>query len=211
MLLVLSSDCRTKNLHLLTIRSTKSNLYFWDFGTNDRIHENRIMPKAIRLYVCAVDAVNKAVGLFAMYLIFAMIGVLMYSSISKSFFTPSLWTLEVAQFTMMAYFLLGGGYSFQIGAHVRMDLAYGTWSKKSRAVTDTVTIFCMIFFLVILLYGGISSTAYALQYTETSRSIWAPQMAPIKIIMNIGIFLTLLQAIAMFFKSLAAATGRDIT
>jgi TRAP-type mannitol/chloroaromatic compound transport system permease small subunit len=169
------------------------------------------LPKAIKLYVKYVEIVSRSVGLVAMYLIFAMIGVLMYSSISKTFFTPSLWTLEVAQFIMMAYFLLGGGYSLLIGSHVRMDLAYGNWSDKSRAITDSFTIFALIFFLVILLYGGINSTLYALKYTEVSRSIWSPQMAPIKIIMNVGIFLTLLQAIAIFFKSLATATGRDIT
>ena len=146
-----------------------------------------------------------------MYLIFAMLGVLMFSSISKSFFTPSLWTLEVAQFMMVAYYLLGGGYSLQKGAHVRMDLAYSRWSDKGRAVMDSITILFMIFFLSVLLYGGISSSIYALEYGETSRSIWEPKMAPIKIIMVAGIFLTLLQAFSIFFKSLARATGRDIT
>ena len=169
------------------------------------------MPKAIKLYVKYVELASRGFGLVAMYLIFVMIGVLMFSSISKTFFTPSLWTLEVAQFIMMAYFLLGGGYSLLIGSHVRMDLAYGNWSDESRATTDSFTVFCLIFFLIILLYGGINSTLYALKYTEVSRSIWGPQMAPIKIIMNVGIFLTLLQAIALFFKSLATATGRDIT
>ena len=169
------------------------------------------MPEIIRTYVRIVDAFNKVVGIFAMYLIFAMLGVLMFSSISKSFFTPSLWTLEVAQFTMVAYYLLGGGYSLQKGAHVRMDIAYSRWSQKSRAIMDTITILFMFFFLSVLLYGGISSSIYALEYGETSRSIWEPKMAPIKIIMVIGIFLTLLQTISIFFKSLAAATGRDIT
>ncbi len=174
-----------------------------------RGYEN--MPKIVRAYVRYVDALNRGVGLFAMYLIFAMVGVLMWSSISKSFFTPSLWTLEVAQFVMMAYFLLGGGYAIQTGAHVRMDLAYSHWSPRARAIMDTVTIFCLIFFLIILLYGGFSSTSYALQYGEKSRSIWSPPMAPIKIIMVVGIFLTLLQAIAMFFKSLATALDKDIS
>jgi len=169
------------------------------------------MPEAIKSYVHAVDAFNRLVGLFAMYLIFAMLGVLMFSSISKSFFTPSLWTLEVAQFMMVAYYLLGGGYSLQKGAHVRMDLAYSRWSGKGRAVMDSITILFMIFFLLVLLYGGVSSTIYALEYGETSRSIWEPKMAPIKIIMVAGILLTLLQAISMFFKSYAAATGKDIT
>jgi len=86
------------------------------------------MRKGIRAFVRVVDAFNRRVGRFAMYLIFAMLAVLLYSSISKTFFTPSIWTLESAQFLMVAYFLLGGAYSMQLDAHVRMDLAYSHWS-----------------------------------------------------------------------------------
>ncbi len=53
------------------------------------------MPNAIRLFVHAVEALNRVVGRFAMYLIFAILGVLLYSSISKTFFVPAAWTLEI--------------------------------------------------------------------------------------------------------------------
>lgn len=158
-----------------------------------------------------VDAVNRVVGRFTMYLIFAMIGILFYSTISKSFFDPSLWTLEMAQFTMAAYYLLGGGYSLQDDSHVRMDLLYERWSDKTKAKVDSVTVLLLIFYLVFLLYGAISSASYALQYGEESYSVWAPRMAPIKIIMSIGIFLTLLQAIAVFFKNVANARGKPLS
>ncbi|ERI54276.1 C4-dicarboxylate ABC transporter [Pseudomonas sp. EGD-AK9] len=145
-----------------------------------------------------------------MYLIFAMLAVLLYSSISKTFFTPSIWTLESAQFLMVAYFLLGGAYSMQLDAHVRMDLAYSHWSPRTRAVVDAITVFMLIFYLVLLLIGGISSTEYALEYQETSYSAWSPYMAPIKIVMCFGIALMLLQAIATFFKDLYAARGETL-
>ena len=58
----------------------------------------------------------------------------------------------------------------------------------------------LIFFLGVLLYGGISSTSYSLQYGERSATAWRPYMWPIKIIMCIGIFLMLLQAIAEFLQ-----------
>ena len=90
------------------------------------------MPKPIRAYVRTVDAISKVVGHFAMYLVFAMIGILFYSTISKSFFDPSLWTLEMAQFVMVAYYLLGGGYSLQYDSHVRMDLLYERWSLRTE-------------------------------------------------------------------------------
>ena len=126
------------------------------------------MRKGIRAFVRVVDAFNRRVGRFAMYLIFAMLAVLLYSSISKTFFTPSIWTLESAQFLMVAYFLLGGAYSMQLDAHVRMDLAYSHWSPRTRAVVDAITVLMLIFYLVMLLVGGISSTEYAIEYKETS-------------------------------------------
>ncbi|WP_339516163.1 TRAP transporter small permease subunit [Pseudomonas sp. RL_15y_Pfl2_60] len=168
------------------------------------------MRRLICGFVRGVEKINRLVGRFAMYLIFAMLGVLLYSSISKTFFQPSIWTLESAQFLMVAYFLLGGAYSMQLDAHVRMDLIYSRWSPTTRAVVDAFTVVLLIFYLVFLLYGGISSTQYALEYSETSYSAWSPSMAPIKIVMCIGIFLMLLQAIATFFKDVAAARGETL-
>lgn len=168
------------------------------------------MPEAIKAYVRWVDRLNRAVGLLAMYLVFAMLAILLYSSISKTFFDPSLWTLEMAQFTMVAYYLLGGGRSMQLDAHVRMDLFYSRWSARTQACVDAITILFLIFFLGMLLYGAISSTRYAIQYNEESYSAWAPYMAPIKIIMSAGIALTLLQAIANFFRDVARARGEPL-
>jgi TRAP-type mannitol/chloroaromatic compound transport system permease small subunit len=176
-------------------------------GRHDHEEEGAAMPRAIRLYVRFVDAVNRVVGRFAMYMIFAMMGLLLFSSIMKTFFLPVIWTLELAQFSMAAYYLLGGGYSMQLGSHVRMDLAYGRWSSKGKGFADSMTSFCLVFYLVVLLYGGYSSTGYALQYGETSYSSWSPLMAPIKIIMTFGVALMLLQAIATFFKDLARVRG----
>ncbi len=168
------------------------------------------MPKAIQAYVRYVDAMNRVVGHFAMYLVFAMIGILFYSTISKNFLTPSLWTFEMAQFTMAAYYLLGGGYSIQTDSHVRMDLLYGRWSPKTKAIVDLFTVLFLLFYMVLLLFGGISSTRYALEYGEKSYSSWAPLMSPIKVIMCVGITLMLLQVIATFFREWARAKGTPL-
>jgi TRAP-type mannitol/chloroaromatic compound transport system permease small subunit len=168
------------------------------------------MPEAVRIFVRHVDRINRFVGLATMYLIFVMMGVLLYSSIMKSVAIPPIWTLEMAQFLMVAYYMLGGGYSLQDDSHVRMDLLYSRWSPRRRAAVDAVTILFLLFFLVMMLYGGFSSTSYALKYGETSYSSWSPYMAPIKIIMCIGIFLMLLQAVAQFFRDIATARGEEL-
>ncbi|MCT8997604.1 TRAP transporter small permease subunit [Chelativorans intermedius] len=169
------------------------------------------MPEIVRRYVRLIDRVNRVVGLFAMYLVVAMIGILLYSSVMKAVAIPPLWTLEMAQFVMAAYYMLGGGWSLQHDSHVRMDLIYANWGPRTRAMVDSVTILFLIFYLCILLYGGFSSTAYALRYGETSYSAWSPYMAPIKIVMCIGVALMLLQAIAQFFRDLALARGEELS
>ena len=168
------------------------------------------MPKAIRLYVRYVEKMNRAIGRCAMYLIFAMLGVLLYSSFSKTVFLPAHWTLETAQFLMVAYYLLGGSYSMQLGDHVRMDLLYTTWKPRTRSLVDSVTVLFLIFYLCLLLYGGYSSTSYAIEYGEQSYSAWAPYMAPVKVVMTFGVFMMLLQAVATLFKDIAAARGEEL-
>ncbi|MCB1490359.1 MAG: TRAP transporter small permease subunit, partial [Rhodobiaceae bacterium] len=86
------------------------------------------MPNWIRAYVRWVEGINHAIGRFAMYLLYAMMGVLMWSTISKVTPWPSIWTLEMAQFIMVAYYMLGGPYSLQLDSNVRMDLLYHRWS-----------------------------------------------------------------------------------
>ncbi len=170
--------------------------------------ESKTLPKAICAYVRYVDAVNRVVGKFAMYLVFVMMGILLFASISRTFFnSPHIWAIELSQFTMAAYYILGGGFSMLLRSHVRMDVLYTHWKPKTRATMDVFTSFFLIFYLVVLLWGGISSTAYSIQYNQKNYSAWAPPMAPIKIIMVIGITLMLLEAIAFFFKDWAKMRG----
>jgi len=169
------------------------------------------MPKAVIKFVRTVDAVNKVVGTFTMYLVFMMIAILLYEPIARNLFgKSSIWAVEMAQFTMAGYYLLGGGFSMMLKGHVRMDLLYGRWSEKKKAMYDVFTGLFMIFYLVFLLYGAYSSIEYAVMYGQKNRSAWAPYMAPIKIIMGTGVLLMLLQAISQFFKDLAKARGKEI-
>jgi TRAP-type mannitol/chloroaromatic compound transport system permease small subunit len=169
------------------------------------------MPGFIKRYVEIVDRMNYLIGRATMFMIFLMIGVLFYSSVSKTFFHPALWTLEFAQFLMVSYFLLGGAYSIQLKGHVRMDLLYSQRSERTRYIWDTCTSIFMIAYLLMLLYGSLSSLTYSFEYWERSYSSWRPYMWPVKVVMTTGIILMLLQAVSQFFKDLAAARGSPIS
>ncbi len=160
------------------------------------------MRRWMAAYIRVVDKINYRVGRFIMYGIFAMMAVLLWSSISKTFFLPSLWTLEIAQFLMVGYYILGGAYSIQLGSNVRMDLFYANWSDRRKAAFDTATVFMLLFYLGVLLYGGLESTIYSLEYGERSPTAWRPYIWPIKIVMCLGIVLMLLQAVSELFKDI---------
>ena len=169
------------------------------------------MPKIVVAYVRIVDRVNYFVGRIMMYGIFFLIGVLMYSVFAKQAFTiPPFWTLEVAQFTLVAYYLLGGAYSIQLGANVRMDLFYSTWSTRRKAWVDSITVLLLIFYLGVMLFGGIESMLYSIKYQQHSASMWRPLIWPVKAIMVTGILLMLLQAISELIKDIATLRGIDM-
>ncbi len=196
-------------------------------------------PVLVR-FVRVVDAMNYRLGRIIMYGIFLMIGVLMWSSVTKTFFLPSRWTLEVAQFSLVAYYMLGGPYSIQMGANVRMDLFYGTWTPRTKAWVDAFTVVFLVFYLSVMFYGAVGSTAYALGhfgdrpfaffgdlfgsfltggwnaareklgFIERSPTSWRPYLWPVKVIATIGIFFMLLQAISEFIKDIATLRGVDL-
>lgn len=169
------------------------------------------MPRPIVFFVRYVDRFNGWVGRFAMYLFFVLAAILLWSTISRLILgTPVNWALEMSQFVLSAYYLLGGAYSLQLNGHVRMDLFYSRLNAKQRAVTDAFTAIFVIFYLIVLFWGGISSTNYAIVYNQKNYTAWSPVLWPIKVVMTIGIFLMLLQFISNFFKDVAEVRGRPI-
>lgn len=198
------------------------------------------MPRVIVGYVRMIDAMNYRIGRVVMFGLFAMMGVLLWSSVSKTLFLPSPWTLEVAQFLLVGYYLLGGPYSIQLGANVRMDLFYSNWSTRTKAWVDAFTIWFLVFYLAVMFHGAVISTAYSLGYfgtepyaffgelfvafvtggpeavsqklgfLERSPTAWRPYLWPVKVVAIIGIMLMLLQAISEFFKDIALLRGVDL-
>ena len=169
------------------------------------------MPGPLIAFVHVVDEANRRIGRFAMYLLFVMGAILLYSTLSRIFMgRPINWVLEMSQFLLSAYYLLGGAYTLQLDQHVRMDLFYTRLNARKRAITDAVTILFVVFYLAVLLGGGLSSTNYAITYGQVNYSAWSPPLWPIKVVMTFGIFMMLLQTVSTFIKDVAIARGKPI-
>ena len=168
------------------------------------------MPNWIKAYVRWVEAINYRVGRFAMYLVFAIMAVMLYSSASKVAMLPANWTLETAQFLFVAYYLLGAPYSMQLDSNVRMDLVYGRLKPRTQILVDLFTIFALMFYIGVMLYGAIDSTIYSISINERNPTAWRPVLWPLKLVTCIAFFLLLLQATAHFFRDLATLRKEPI-
>lgn len=166
----------------------------------------------LRSYVRIVDRLNYIIGRIVMYGLVLMFGILFWGIITDMDFlfrTPANWTVEMSQYTLAAYYLLGGAYAMQMGSDIRMDLFYGTWSDRTKSWVDVFTVLFLVVFLVVLLYGGIESALYSYP-NHRAPTLWRPLWWPIKAIMSFGVFLMLLQAVSEFFKDILRLRGEEV-
>ena len=109
---------------------------------------------ALVKYVRGVESLVRGLGIAAMYLLLVILAVLMFPVFARGSGINTIWALEMAQFAVGAYYLLGAGWTLQRGAHVRMDFLYANWKPRTKAIVDAVTSFFVLFYLVVMLLGG---------------------------------------------------------
>jgi TRAP-type mannitol/chloroaromatic compound transport system permease small subunit len=168
------------------------------------------VPKLIRDYVRIIDKMSDWIGLVAMYLIFAMGAVLLLDALTRNSGFPLHWCIELAQFILAAYYFMAGPKTLKDNDHVRMDLIYSNLSERGKAILDLITVWCLLFYLSVMLAGSISSLSYAIATDEKRFSMWNPSVIPIKALMVGCIIMMILQSISLVFKHYAAVRGRTI-
>ena len=169
------------------------------------------MPKLFISYVKFIDNITSITGKITMYTVFLMMGILVLSFVTRNIINlPLIWIIEMAQFIMTGYYLMGGAYSMLDDQHVRMDLVYGNFSEKNKARMDLFTSIFLLFYLVVLLIGSYNSLIYTLETNKKLFTAWAPYVWPISSIMFLGILLMLLQTISTMFKDYAKVKGLKI-
>ncbi len=169
------------------------------------------MWRGIEKYVRFMDGLSDMIGRATMYLIYVMVAVLLFDVLADKFFDMTqIWTVETAQFLLAGYYFAAGPMTLKDEDHVRLDIVYDKLTTRGKAVMDAITIWMVIFFLAILLWGGISSLMYSIETNQRLPSLWAPSVVPIKVCMVISTALMILQCFAIFFRDVARARGIEI-
>lgn len=159
------------------------------------------MASLVKAYIRFMERLADGIGWFAKFLIYVMILVLLFDVLSDKILGNVLnWTLETAQFTLAAFYFMAGPKTLKDENHVRLDLLYSRFGPKFRAGIDAVTIWIVIFYLSIMLWGGISSLKYSWMTNQRLPSLWAPSLVPIKVLMVVCLVLMIMQCVAIFFR-----------
>lgn len=170
------------------------------------------MPKLLVTYVRFVDSMNNWLGKILCGGTLVLVGLCVIESVSRYFFkSPTIWTVELSQFTMGAYLLMAGGYALLHKRHVKMDALYSRWSPKTKAIADLATFSILAVYLIVFMVGGIENALSSLRLGVHTASMWSPPVAPIKFITVAAAGVVFLQAVAFVIRDLSIVfRGKDL-
>lgn len=150
-----------------------------------------------------IDTLNEWTGKVSAFIIIAMIFIIGYGVVMRYVFnSPVLWAYELSLYLFIAQLLLCAGYGLSHGLHVRMDILYDRFSKRKRAILDSITSVFFFFIVILLLWQGAKYAINAYLTQELAPTAWRPVIWPVKAIYPLGCFLLMLQGVAKLIRDL---------
>ena len=168
---------------------------------------------ALNAILNAIDTINDWVGKVLSFGVLVMFALVLIEVIRRYFFnSPTVWGNELTQLTFGVYVVLCGGYILRWGGHVNVDILYGRFSARGKAIVDIITFVLFLLFCgMMLAYGGSLAWESVARF-EHSQSAWNPPLYPVKLMIPSGAFLLLLQGIAKLVRdTVTVVTGEKIS
>lgn len=157
----------------------------------------------------AIDRLNGVVGRWVIWLILASTVISgVNASVRKAFNTSSNAYLEVQWYLFAAAFLLAAGYTLLHGEHVKIDVIYSRFSRKTQ---NWIDIFGFTFFLLpvclVVLWYGVPFFLQGWHSGEMSANAGGLIRWPVYLMIPLGFTLLLLQAVSELVKRIAFGMG----
>ncbi len=150
-----------------------------------------------------IDNISNWTGKAVSFLIVALTFLVCFEVVARYLLNrPTIWAHESSAMLFGAYIILGGAYTLYNRGHVNMDVVYGRFTPKGKALIDVITFLFFFLFCGALLWMGGDTAWRSLKNFEHSGSLWNPPIYPFKLILPIGVFLLLLQGIAKLIRDL---------
>lgn len=158
-----------------------------------------------------IDQISEKSGKAISFLMIPLGAVILFEIIARYLFNrPTIWVHETAQMIYGAYVILLGAYVLKDGGHVNVEILYGRFSPRTKAVIDLFTWLLFFFFCGLLLVKGWEMAWDSFVVRETEPTSFAPPVYPIKMMIPLGALLILLQGLAKFLRDLTLAiSGKE--
>ena len=159
-----------------------------------------------------IDWLNEKVGLLVSWLTTALVLMVCTNVLLRYVFnSPQRGTEELAWHFFSAIILLGAAYTLKHDKHVRVDLLYMKFSKKTRAWINLLgSLLFLAPFSIVVIWASLDYVGYSFQDGEVSPEVGGlPYRFIIKSIIPVAFGLLTLQAVSLAIRSLLIITGRD--
>ncbi|MBW1971434.1 MAG: TRAP transporter small permease subunit [Deltaproteobacteria bacterium] len=161
----------------------------------------KLAPKSNSFFTI-IDNISLWSGkIFSVLIVIATFQVCFELVLRYFFNSPTVWGLEMTTYLCAATYIMSGAYAEYFDAHIRVDVLYRRWSKKTKAVVgcfvDHVVFF--LFGIVLVIQSG-RWTWDAILKGTTSGTIWDPHIWPMRLLIFLGSLCLVLQRSAKFVR-----------
>ncbi|MBU0589730.1 MAG: TRAP transporter small permease subunit [Gammaproteobacteria bacterium] len=165
--------------------------------------------KALLKFSRAVDWLNTQVGKYVIWLILVSVLVSAVNAIVRKVFnTSSNAFLEIQWYLFAASFLIAAGYTLLNHDHVKIDVVYGRFAKRTQTWID---VFGFTFFLIPMcltfLWFGTPFFLQGYASGEVSSNAGGLIRWPVYAMIPLGFSLLLLQGVSELIKRIAFLQG----
>ncbi|MGR3321582.1 MAG: TRAP transporter small permease subunit [Pseudooceanicola sp.] len=159
----------------------------------------------------AITRLNRWIGRWASLAVLILFAFLLADVVMRYLVgAPTIWTAELATLIFGVYAIIGGGFLLAERGHVNVDIIYGTFSLKRKALLDILTWPLFVLFVVTLLWQGWGLFEESFADQERSNSIWKPYLWPTKAFIPVAAVLLLLQGVIRLWADFRVLRGLPV-
>ena len=137
-----------------------------------------------------ITQLNRMIGYWISFCVLIIFALLLADVVMRYLIgQPAIWTAELATLIFGVYAIIGGGYLLTERGHVNVDIIYGQFSPKRKALVDIVTWPLFLIFVGVLLWQGYDIASEAIADMERSNSVWKAPLWPTKSLIPVAALL----------------------
>jgi TRAP-type mannitol/chloroaromatic compound transport system permease small subunit len=166
------------------------------------------MPFAIKVSRFC-DAISEWTGrIFGWVIVPLVLLTVMEVTLRRFFGAPTIWSFEVLKQLYGLHFMIVAAYGLLYGSHVSVDVFTMVLKKRTAAILDLISYALFFFpFVIVCIWQGYSFAARSWAMKETTWSVFAPPVYPIKTVIILSFILLLIQGISEIIKRIYIIKG----